>query len=149
MASTQQDPLLSSNGNSSPVAANKGDGVEPNGPISSWSPACMFSFPNSFSTWFHRLTLFRGLIAWKTKPVKQDVVYQDQAAVDQAISKLQRLPPLVTPTEVSVRLGMLPSSADLLKICQLKRSLREVALGKAFLLQGGKALSSLMWDHRS
>lgn len=59
--------------------------------------------------------------SWTKKPIKQDVTYADRAAVSKALSKLERLPPIVTPTE----------------ICKLKRSLREVALGKAFLLQGG------------
>ncbi|KAI9834674.1 MAG: hypothetical protein M1826_000076 [Phylliscum demangeonii] len=56
-----------------------------------------------------------------TKPITQQVVYEDRAAVDAALAKLSKLPPLVTPTE----------------ICRLKDRLREVALGKAFLLQGG------------
>ena len=59
--------------------------------------------------------------SWTKKPIKQDVIYADRAAVSKALAKLERLPPIVTPTE----------------ICKLKRSLREVALGKAFLLQGG------------
>ncbi len=59
--------------------------------------------------------------SWTKKPIKQDVTYADRAAVAKALAKLERLPPIVTPTE----------------ICKLKRSLREVALGKAFLLQGG------------
>ena len=59
--------------------------------------------------------------SWTTKPIKQDVTYTDRAAVAKALAKLERLPPIVTPTE----------------ICKLKRSLRDVALGKAFLLQGG------------
>jgi 3-deoxy-7-phosphoheptulonate synthase len=59
--------------------------------------------------------------SWTTKPAKQEVVYTDRRAVEQSLAKLQRLPPIVTPTE----------------IVKLKRSLRDVALGKAFLLQGG------------
>lgn len=59
--------------------------------------------------------------SWATKPIKQDVVYEDQAAVSLALTKLKRLPPIVTPAE----------------IIQLRKSLRDVALGKAFLLQGG------------
>ncbi|KAI9754387.1 MAG: Aromatic/aminoadipate aminotransferase 1 [Chaenotheca gracillima] len=58
---------------------------------------------------------------WTTKPIKQDVVYDDRKAVETSLAKLERLPPIVTPTE----------------IVKLKKSLREVALGKAFLLQGG------------
>ncbi|KAA6407388.1 MAG: phospho-2-dehydro-3-deoxyheptonate aldolase [Lasallia pustulata] len=59
--------------------------------------------------------------SWTTKPIKQDVTYSDRAAVEKALAKLERLPPIVTPTEIA----------------KLKRSLREVALGRAFLLQGG------------
>lgn len=59
--------------------------------------------------------------SWTTKPVKQDAVYPDRKAVEKSLAKLQRLPPIVTPTEIT----------------KLKHSLRDVALGKAFLLQGG------------
>ena len=59
--------------------------------------------------------------SWKTKPIKQDVKYEDRSAVVKALAKLERLPPIVTPTE----------------IIKLRKSLRDVALGKAFLLQGG------------
>ena len=59
--------------------------------------------------------------SWTTKPIKQDVTYGDRAAVQKALAKLERLPPIVTPAE----------------ICKLKNNLRDVALGKAFLLQGG------------
>lgn len=59
--------------------------------------------------------------SWTLKPIKQDVVYDDRTAVDRSLAKLERLPPLVTPTE----------------IVKLRNSLREVALGNAFLLQGG------------
>ncbi|KAN0091707.1 DAHP synthetase [Hyaloscypha variabilis] len=60
-------------------------------------------------------------ISWTTKPIHQEAVYEDQKSVDKSLSKLTRLPPIVTPTE----------------IVKLKESLRDVALGKAFLLQGG------------
>ena len=59
--------------------------------------------------------------SWTTKPIKQDVRYQDRTAVVKALAKLERLPPIVTPLE----------------IVKLRKSLRDVALGKAFLLQGG------------
>jgi len=59
--------------------------------------------------------------SWTTKPIKQDVKYEDRSAVGKALAKLERLPPIVTPTE----------------IVKLRKSLRDVALGKAFLLQGG------------
>lgn len=59
--------------------------------------------------------------SWTTKPIKQDAVYPDRMVVEKSLTKLQKLPPIVTPTE----------------IVKLKASLRDVALGKAFLLQGG------------
>ena len=59
--------------------------------------------------------------SWTTKPIQQEVVYDDLAAVKKALAKLERLPPIVTPTE----------------IVKLRKSLRDVALGKEFLLQGG------------
>lgn len=49
------------------------------------------------------------------------MVYEDPTAVDKAVAKLNRVPPIVTPTE----------------IWKLRAELRDVALGKAFLLQGG------------
>lgn len=47
--------------------------------------------------------------------------YESQKRVDKAVAKLNRVPPIVTATE----------------IWKLRASLRDVALGKAFLLQGG------------
>lgn len=59
--------------------------------------------------------------SWTTKPIKQYVTYKDRETVSKALAKLERLPPIVTPYE----------------IVKLKKSLRDVALGKTFLLQGG------------
>ncbi|KAJ6084134.1 hypothetical protein N7486_010934 [Penicillium sp. IBT 16267x] len=59
--------------------------------------------------------------SWATKPIKQDVVYEDAKGVKDALEKLQKLPPLVTTQEIN----------------NLKASLRNVALGKTFVLQGG------------
>ncbi|RKP27711.1 DAHP synthetase [Syncephalis pseudoplumigaleata] len=59
--------------------------------------------------------------AWTQCPIKQDVHYEDQAALQQSLEKLRRLPPLVSIGEVR----------------RLREQLRDVALGKAFLLQGG------------
>lgn len=59
--------------------------------------------------------------SWRSKPIKQIVTYEDQNAVSAALSKLSSLPPIVTPSE----------------IVRLKTSLRDAALGKSFLLQGG------------
>jgi 3-deoxy-7-phosphoheptulonate synthase len=38
--------------------------------------------------------------AWTSKPIKQDVVYEDKQAFQTSLQKLRRLPPLVTPREV-------------------------------------------------
>ena len=65
-------------------------------------------------------------IAWRSKPIKQVVTYEDQAAVSSALTKLSSLPPIVTPTEIA----------------RLKASLRDAALGKSFLLQGGDCAES-------
>lgn len=62
-----------------------------------------------------------NLSAWKSKPIKQDVVYSDSDGVQSALNKLQKLPPLVTTQEIH----------------SLKKHLKNVALGKAFVLQGG------------
>ncbi len=59
--------------------------------------------------------------SWTTKPAKQEVVYEDELTLKRTITKLNTLPPLVTPYEVQ----------------KLKNELRECALGNAFLLQGG------------
>jgi 3-deoxy-7-phosphoheptulonate synthase len=59
--------------------------------------------------------------SWRNKPIVQGVAYDDLESFTQAVQKLNTLPPLVTPRE----------------IVKLKNELREVALGNAFLLQGG------------
>ncbi|KAL7620855.1 Aromatic/aminoadipate aminotransferase 1 [Parahypoxylon ruwenzoriense] len=59
--------------------------------------------------------------SWRSKPIKQPAEYTDPAAVERATAELSRLPPIVHPHEIS----------------RLKRSLRDVARGEAFLLQGG------------
>lgn len=64
--------------------------------------------------------------SWRQKPIKQDVVYPDQTALDSSLQKIAALPPLVQPQEVD----------------KLRASLADVALGKAFLLQGGDCAES-------
>ncbi|KAG0167186.1 hypothetical protein DFQ28_005682 [Apophysomyces sp. BC1034] len=59
--------------------------------------------------------------SWKSKPIVQDVVYEDQDHVDRVLGKLDRLPPMVSPKEIE----------------NLREQLKEVALGNSFLLQGG------------
>lgn len=51
----------------------------------------------------------------------QDVTYEDKTHLDTVLTKLRRLPPLVSPTEID----------------RLREQLADVAAGKAFLLQGG------------
>ncbi|KAI1768167.1 3-deoxy-7-phosphoheptulonate synthase [Hypoxylon sp. FL1150] len=59
--------------------------------------------------------------SWRSKPIKQQAAYPDPSAVDRATAELSRLPPIVHPHEIA----------------RLKASLRDVARGEAFLLQGG------------
>lgn len=58
---------------------------------------------------------------WQDYPIKQDVVYDDEAAVSMALEKLESLPPLVHPNEIE----------------KLNSKLKQAAEGKEFLLQGG------------
>ncbi|KAF2141028.1 uncharacterized protein K452DRAFT_288414 [Aplosporella prunicola CBS 121167] len=59
--------------------------------------------------------------SWRSKPRVQVVTYPDESHLDPALKKLRTLPPIVTPTEIQ----------------KLRQHLRSVALGEAFLLQGG------------
>ncbi|WVN85865.1 uncharacterized protein L203_101017 [Cryptococcus depauperatus CBS 7841] len=59
--------------------------------------------------------------SWREKPIAQDVVYEDKDRLDKVLTKLRRLPPLVSPIEID----------------RLRAQLADVAVGKAFLLQGG------------
>jgi 3-deoxy-7-phosphoheptulonate synthase len=59
--------------------------------------------------------------SWQQKPVKQQVVYPDPQALQDALAALARLPPLVTSWEIE----------------NLKGQLAEAARGERFLLQGG------------
>ncbi|KAI2638473.1 phospho-2-dehydro-3-deoxyheptonate aldolase-like protein [Xylaria nigripes] len=59
--------------------------------------------------------------SWRTKPIKQCPEYPDVAALRKATGELSHLPPIVHPHEIE----------------KLKQSLRDVARGEAFLLQGG------------
>lgn len=69
--------------------------------------------------------------SWRTKPIAQPVNYEDNDAVDVALAKLKHVPPIVTPTE----------------IWKLRKSLKNVALGKAFLLQGGDCAELFEYCH--
>ncbi|KAI1179128.1 phospho-2-dehydro-3-deoxyheptonate aldolase-like protein [Nemania sp. FL0916] len=59
--------------------------------------------------------------SWRGKPIRQCPEYADVAAVKRATAELGRLPPLVHAHEIEA----------------LRASLRDVARGEAFLLQGG------------
>ncbi|PIB01298.1 Phospho-2-dehydro-3-deoxyheptonate aldolase [Cercospora beticola] len=69
--------------------------------------------------------------SWRSKPIVQAVEYEDPQAVKAALTKLEHLPPLVTPLE----------------IWKLRNALRDVALGKAFLLQGGDCAELFDYCH--
>ncbi|KAI9660307.1 MAG: Aromatic/aminoadipate aminotransferase 1 [Bathelium mastoideum] len=58
---------------------------------------------------------------WKKYTIKQEVIYPNREPVEKAITKLNELPAIVTPTEIHA----------------LRNNLKEVALGRSFLLQGG------------
>lgn len=53
--------------------------------------------------------------------MKQEVVYENRAQVEQTLAELESLPPIVTPYE----------------IIKLRKSLQDVALGKSLVLHGG------------
>ncbi len=69
--------------------------------------------------------------SWTSKPIKQDAVYEDRSKVESVLTSLTHLPPLVTPLEIET----------------LKTKLRDVALGKAFLLQGGDCAELFSYCH--
>jgi 3-deoxy-7-phosphoheptulonate synthase len=65
--------------------------------------------------------------SWRTKPIAQDVVYDDPSALEAAVLKLRELPPLVTSWEVE----------------RLKEQVADAQEGKRFLLQGGDCAETL------
>ena len=69
--------------------------------------------------------------SWRTKPVRQQPVYEDQAALGAVEGQLRRFPPLVFAGEAR----------------NLKRHLAEVSEGRAFLLQGGDCAESFAEFH--
>ncbi|KAJ1915531.1 hypothetical protein H4219_004269 [Mycoemilia scoparia] len=71
--------------------------------------------------------------SWRTKPIKQDVVYTDREALDSAINRIRDLPPLVAPEEVD----------------KLRDLLKDVSEGRAFLLQGGDCAESFDYCNSS
>ena len=65
--------------------------------------------------------------SWRKKIVTQQPVYPDEAALQDALQRLAKLPPLVTSWEIE----------------SLKESLADAAEGRAFLVQGGDCSESL------
>jgi len=59
--------------------------------------------------------------SWQSKPITQDVMYDDEQELETALSKLESLPPLVHPVEIR----------------RLRGELAEAARGERFILQGG------------
>lgn len=59
--------------------------------------------------------------SWQTKPVTQDVIYEDTIGLENALTKLEILPPLVHPYEIQ----------------KLQAQLSEASRGERFVLQGG------------
>ncbi|KAJ2778307.1 hypothetical protein H4R18_004670 [Coemansia javaensis] len=64
--------------------------------------------------------------SWRSRPIKQDVVYDDPAELSSVLERVARLPPLVSAPEID----------------RLRAHLRDVAEGRAFLLQGGDCAES-------
>jgi 3-deoxy-7-phosphoheptulonate synthase len=59
--------------------------------------------------------------SWTSKPNAQEVTYDDPAAVERVVSRIQQLPPLVTSWEIE----------------RLRSLVADAQIGKRFLLQGG------------
>ncbi len=66
--------------------------------------------------------------SWKTKPLAQDVAYDDSADLERVVEKLRQLPPLVTSWEIE----------------QLKSVVAEAQAGQRFILQGGDCAEMLV-----
>jgi 3-deoxy-D-arabino-heptulosonate 7-phosphate (DAHP) synthase class II len=63
-----------------------------------WNPKC--AFPSRLFSFCWACLLTVVVTAWTSKPIKQDVVYEDVEGVQSALRKLEKLPPLVTTHEV-------------------------------------------------
>ncbi|KAJ1835149.1 hypothetical protein LPJ70_006252, partial [Coemansia sp. RSA 2708] len=64
--------------------------------------------------------------SWRSKPIKQDVVYDDPKELEAVVGRVANLPPLVSSREID----------------RLRAQLRDVAEGRAFMLQGGDCAES-------
>lgn len=65
--------------------------------------------------------------SWKSRPLAQDVPYEDAAALSDAVGTLSRLPPLVTSFEIE----------------KLKGLIADAQRGERFVLQGGDCAETL------
>ena len=65
--------------------------------------------------------------SWKEKIASHQVVYEDRDAVERAVEKLRRLPPLVTSGEID----------------HLRKEIADAQQGKRFVLQGGDCAETL------
>lgn len=66
-------------------------------------------------------------LSWRDVPIKQGVTYADEALLDTTLTRLRKLPPLVTSYEIE----------------HLKELLAEAQEGKRFILQGGDCAETL------
>lgn len=71
--------------------------------------------------------------SWRARPIQQSPRYPDADGLARAAAELARLPPLVHPNE----------------ILTLRAQLRDVALGRAFLLQGGDCAELFDYCHQA
>nr|UZH23214.1 AroAA5 [myxobacterium MSr12020] len=65
--------------------------------------------------------------SWKSKPDPQAIRYDDPAAVERVVARIEELPPLVSPWEVE----------------RLRSLIAEAQLGQRFLLQGGDCAETM------
>ena len=65
--------------------------------------------------------------SWRERPIAQDIAYKDEAELEDALTRLRALPPLVTSFEIE----------------RLKGLLAEAQRGERFVLQGGDCAETL------
>lgn len=66
-------------------------------------------------------------MSWKSRPIAQEVSYDDPAAVERVVARIRELPPLVTSGEVE----------------RLRSFIAEAQLGRRFVLQGGDCAEAI------
>ncbi|OJA13681.1 hypothetical protein AZE42_05523 [Rhizopogon vesiculosus] len=80
--------------------------------------------------------------SWKTRPVAQIVNYPDQQHLGRVLSKINTLPPLVTPAEVGASRAFASPRSCFLQIERLRFQLAAVQRNEAFLLHAGDCAES-------